>query len=92
MPPNAEYVPPSSLGIVPPRTRSKGFKLNPDNWLKEKQDTDGAEGLWRIDNELYDFSEFINKHPGGRDWILLTKVKINKISYITPQNSVFNFP
>lgn len=74
MPPNAEYVPPSSLGIVPPKTRYKGFKLSGDLWLKDKQDTDGAEGLWRIGDELYDFKDFIARHPGGPDWLTLTKV------------------
>lgn len=80
MPPNAEYVPPSSLGISPPKSRKNGFKLNVDIWLKEKQDTDGAEGLWRIDNGLYDFTDFINKHPGGSDWISLTKVNLRIIN------------
>lgn len=75
MPPNTDYVPRSTLGIVPPKTRYKGFRLSPDNWLEDKKDTDATEGLWRIDNELYDLTDFIDKHPGGRDWIFLTKVK-----------------
>lgn len=82
MPPNAEFVPPSSLGIVPPRTRHKGFEHSAYNWLEEKQDTDGAEGLWRIDDGLYDFTEFIGKHPGGEDWLSLTKVLFPQTSSI----------
>lgn len=76
MPPNSNYVPPSTLGIVPPKTRHTGFKLTGDKWLRDKQDTDGAEGLWRIENDLYDFTEFLSIHPGGRDWLELTKVFI----------------
>lgn len=77
MPPNAEYVeaPPSTLGIVPPKRRYKGFNFTGDMWLQDKQDTDGADGLWRIENELYDFSSYINSHPGGQDWLSMTKVK-----------------
>lgn len=74
MPPNAEFVPKSTLGIVPPATRSKGHKLTVDVWLEDKQDTDGAEGLWRIHDALYDLTDFVQKHPGGAEWLELTKV------------------
>lgn len=97
MPPNSEYVHPSTLGIVPPKDRNKGFKLSGDLWLKEKKDTDGADGLWRIEDEIYDFSEFIGTHPGGDDWLELTKVKI-KIQIIfvfidinNKSNALINF-
>lgn len=43
-------------------------------WMKSKKLQDGAEDLWRIHDELYDLSEFISKHPGGSQWISLTKV------------------
>lgn len=29
--------------------------------------------LWRIHNTLYDLTEFIDKHPGGSDWLAMTK-------------------
>lgn len=80
MPPHSDYVSPSTLGIIPPKTRSKGYQLNGDNWLRDKQDTDGAEGLWRIGDDLYDFSEFVTKHPGGKDWLALTKVLSQKFN------------
>lgn len=34
---------------------------------------DGAEGLWRIHDKLYDLSKFAKNHPGGRFWIDETK-------------------
>lgn len=58
-----------------------GFNFTGDMWLQDKQDTDGAEGLWRIENELYDFTPFINKHPGGQDWLALTKVKLQMLRF-----------
>lgn len=74
MPPQSDFVPKSSLGIVPPATRSHGYALTVDVWLKEKQETDGAEQLWRIHDGIYDFQDFIEKHPGGPDWLSITKV------------------
>ncbi|KAM7351849.1 cytochrome b5-related protein-like [Cochliomyia hominivorax] len=43
------------------------------SWLDGKQMDDEAEGLWRIYDSLYDFTEFIDKHPGGPFWIRETK-------------------
>nr|CAI5858614.1 unnamed protein product [Callosobruchus analis] len=73
MPPNSEFVPPSSLGIKPPATRSQSQKLTVHVWLQDKQQTDGAEGLWRVHDGLYDLTQFVDKHPGGKDWLTLTK-------------------
>ncbi|XP_076274852.1 cytochrome b5-related isoform X2 [Rhynchophorus ferrugineus] len=62
----------SSLGIKYPSMRDhvlhSGIK-----WLEGRSDDDGAEGLWRIHDNLYDLTNFIKTHPGGRDWIELTK-------------------
>ncbi|KAL1494198.1 hypothetical protein ABEB36_009832 [Hypothenemus hampei] len=62
----------SSLGIKYPTLRDhplhSGLK-----WLEGKTYDDGAEGLWRIHDNLYDLRAFIDRHPGGRDWIQLTK-------------------
>jgi len=44
------------------------------NWLEGRRQDDGAEGLWRINDHLYDFTTFVDSHPGGREWLLLTKV------------------
>ncbi|KAG5882187.1 hypothetical protein JTB14_016455 [Gonioctena quinquepunctata] len=73
MPPNADFVPKSTLGIIPPKTRSKATNLTVDVWLEEKKDTDGAEGFWRVHDGIYDLTEFIEKHPGGSEWLELTK-------------------
>lgn len=43
-------------------------------WLASRRVDDGAEGLWRINDSLYDVSGFIEKHPGGKDWLEDTKV------------------
>ncbi|XKL67594.1 hypothetical protein PGB90_003085 [Kerria lacca] len=47
--------------------------MNIELWLKSKQLDDGAEGLWRIHDDLYDLTSFVDKHPGGSMWLLLTK-------------------
>lgn len=78
MPPNAEdaFVPVSTLGIKPPKRRK--LFLNVFDWLDDKKLDDGAEGLWRIHDDLYDFGDFIKKHPGGQDWLVMTKVIKNR--------------
>lgn len=42
-------------------------------WIKQKRNDDGAEGLWRIHDGLYDLSSWIDKHPGGKAWISMTR-------------------
>ncbi|EFA08576.2 cytochrome b5-related protein [Tribolium castaneum] len=71
MPPRSEVIPVSTLKIKPPPNRSPA--QNGALWLKDKEVTDGAEGLWRIHDDLYDFSDFIRSHPGGSEWLELTK-------------------
>lgn len=74
MPPNIEDVPQkSSIGIKCPKNRDSPHK-SVDLWLEDKRDSDGAEGLWRIHDDLYDLTSFVHSHPGGKDWILSTKV------------------
>lgn len=51
-----------------------GEEITVDNWIEGKKLDDGAEGLWRIYNSLYDLNEFVEKHPGGAMWLELTKV------------------
>ncbi|XP_037928359.1 cytochrome b5-related protein [Teleopsis dalmanni] len=43
------------------------------SWLLGKQKDDEAEGLWRIYDSIYDFTDFIDKHPGGSFWLKETK-------------------
>ncbi|XP_011883430.1 PREDICTED: cytochrome b5-related protein-like [Vollenhovia emeryi] len=42
-------------------------------FLEARRKIDGAEGLWRIKNKLYDLETFAKSHPGGSEWIRLTK-------------------
>ncbi|XP_075152428.1 cytochrome b5-related protein [Haematobia irritans] len=55
-----------------PSYRQKPIVTN-NSWLKGKQRDDEAEGLWRIYDNLYDFTAFIAKHPGGPFWLEQTK-------------------
>nr|CAI5858925.1 unnamed protein product [Callosobruchus analis] len=68
------FAPVSTLGIKPTASRLKSVELTAYVWLEEKKELDGAEGLWRVHDGLYDLSEFVNKHPGGSEWLTLTKV------------------
>lgn len=47
--------------------------MTSETWLVQKKADDGAEGLWRIHNNLYDLTDWVNRHPGGSDWISMTK-------------------
>lgn len=47
-------------------------------WLEGRQADDGAESLWRVHNKLYDLKKFMSSHPGGKSWILRTKVCVIK--------------
>lgn len=52
-------------------------------WLKGRREDDNAEGLWRVHDKLYNLRDFIDKHPGGREWLELTEVRIEKIVIIS---------
>lgn len=50
------------------------FHSSIKSWLEAKRiDDDVEDGLWRIQDTLYDFTEFIHTHPGGADWIEMTQ-------------------
>ena len=67
MPPQEKFQPES---FIP--TGRDPAKLNAKQWLNNKVIDDGiGKNLWRIHDDLYDLSEF--KHPGGDQWIRLTK-------------------
>lgn len=55
-------------------------------WLDAKRDVDNVEdGLWRIQDTLYDLSDFVGSHPGGADWIAMTKGHdITEAFYLRP--------
>lgn len=42
-------------------------------WLEETRVNDGADGLWRVHDSLYDLTPFIARHPGGTFWIEQTR-------------------
>ncbi|KAK7080234.1 hypothetical protein SK128_017051, partial [Halocaridina rubra] len=42
-------------------------------WLNGKRIDDNIGPYWRIHNKLYDLTDFINRHPGGRTWLECTK-------------------
>jgi Cytochrome b5-like Heme/Steroid binding domain len=45
-------------------------------YLQGRRKDDEAEGLWRVHDKIYDLSEFVNRHPGGQQWLILTEVSI----------------
>lgn len=42
-------------------------------FLEGRRKDDGAEGLWRIYDGLYDLESFIRNHPGGSEWLIITR-------------------
>ena len=45
-----------------------------NRWLKFKAQDDAiGVGLWRIHDGLYDLRAYIDKHPGGPDWLEMTE-------------------
>lgn len=59
--------------LVYPSLRDTGIK-DAYQWMEGKAMDDGAEGLWRVGDKLYDLQDFISKHPGGENWLTWTKV------------------
>ena len=59
-------------GLGPFSRRNDAFKT-PYAFLEGRKEVDGAEGRWRIRNSLYDLEKFAKFHPGGEEWIRLTK-------------------
>jgi hypothetical protein len=49
-------------------------------WMESKKVDDNTGGLWRVHDALYDFTDWIDKHPGGSDWLKLTKVHPTEFS------------
>lgn len=39
----------------------------------KRVDDNVEDGLWRIHDTLYDLTDFISSHPGGPDWLRMTK-------------------
>ncbi|KAM3967180.1 cytochrome b5-related protein [Aphomia sociella] len=55
-----------------PSLRDEGLK-DPIQWLTGKAMDDGADGLWRVHDKIYDLTSFMKQHPGGSEWLELTK-------------------
>lgn len=71
----------NSIVLKYPSTRDEFIK-GCWKWLKGRRADDNAEGLWRVHDGLYDLENFINQHPGGKEWLELTKVGKNYIKKI----------
>lgn len=93
MPPNSEKIADNEIfnGPIPdhkvsyPELKYPSIRIMkkpvPDMWIKGKRLDDNAEGLWRVNNKLYDLSEFIEKHPGGKFWLETSQVSLNNKYY-----------
>lgn len=51
-------------------------------WIEGKRKDDNAGELWRVHDGIYDLTDFLDKHPGGRNWLELTKVCIHSIVHV----------
>lgn len=43
-------------------------------YMQGRRKDDNAEGLWRVHDKLYDLNSYIDKHPGGRQWLIMSRV------------------
>ena len=75
MAPNTGTTPRSSFpGLWKYPTYLKEPFKHAELWMESKKVDDNTGGLWRIHDALYDFTDWVYKHPGGSDWLKLTKV------------------
>lgn len=78
-------------GLVYPLARNQIMKTS-HGFLKGRTQQDGAEGYWRIRNGLYDLRNFVKSHPGGAEWIALTKgTDITEAFEASPSSFVHDF-
>lgn len=59
-------------GLVYPSARDDLVRTG-QGFIDGRRRDDGAEGLWRVRNGLYDLDKFMKIHPGGSEWLALTK-------------------
>ena len=58
---------------------TRGIKGSPQIWMSEKRERDAelwgvdTSKYWIIENKLYDLTPFIDRHPGGSNWLTMTK-------------------
>lgn len=56
---------------------------SPESWLASKRKADSQSGstfccahdscVWRVHDSLYDLTPFLNFHPGGKDWLEISR-------------------
>ena len=62
---------------LPSRETSKGGDVW--TWIREKSEYESKVGgavksnLWMVHGKWYDLQDFVKSHPGGSEWLLLTK-------------------
>ncbi|KAB7505247.1 Cytochrome b5-related protein [Armadillidium nasatum] len=61
----------SSIHVYP--AKRDHILKTPEIWLRGKKEDDNVYPYWRIYDKLYDFSDFINTHPGGKFWLEETR-------------------
>ena len=66
---------PTIVNKYPTFLKLPNYQKTCGNWLKGRMADDGAEGLWRIHDKLYDFNAYADEHPGGKEWLTMTKVR-----------------
>lgn len=59
-------------GLKYPTGRDDFLKTG-HGFIEGRKIDDGAEGLWRIRNGLYDLEKWVKIHPGGSKWLKSTK-------------------
>jgi hypothetical protein len=62
----------SAIAVKYPSYRDEKLK-SCKRWMDGKRVDDGAKGLWRVHDKLYDLTDFIQRHPGGSMWLEMTK-------------------
>lgn len=64
---------PATTGFLRYPTGRDQFLKTPQRWLDGKRIDDDVAPYWRVHDKLYDLSTFLDKHPGGYDWLLATQ-------------------
>ncbi|KAF6207091.1 hypothetical protein GE061_018330 [Apolygus lucorum] len=75
MPPNIEEDRSNSfVNWVGPIWESSSLLKTSDAWMdSRRRENAGGNQLWRVHDKLYDLNKFADVHPGGKQWINLTR-------------------
>ncbi|CAG7727030.1 unnamed protein product [Allacma fusca] len=65
--------PPSSFPGIWKYPTNRNQNENALDWLAAKRIDDNVGGCWRVHDKLYNLENFIKKHPGGSEWIEMTR-------------------